>query len=144
MRVPNPCRKRDLELGLLPAVPAVPRGVQFCRVSPYRCIEYVRVRVCALMYIIKQLWQCLKKQRACNMPGRPFCDKSCNRIGGSCDKPSPRQAYERLQYSTQRPATRVCNRGPTTKVCNREGWGGPRQTRILRHSHVYIYICIHV
>ena len=62
-----------------------------------------------------------QKHRACNRPGRPFCDKACNRIAGSCDKPSLRQAYQRLQYSTQRLATWDCNRGPATKVCNRGG-----------------------
>ena len=39
-----------------------------------------------------------------------------------------------------RPATRVCNTGPATKVCNRVGRGGPRQTHVSSHSHVYIYI----
>ena len=34
-----------------------------------------------------------QKHRACNRPGRPFCDKACNRLGGSCAKPSLRQAY---------------------------------------------------
>ena len=33
-----------------------------------------------------------KKHRACNRPGRPFCDKACNKTGGlapnpPCDKP---------------------------------------------------------
>ena len=39
------------------------------------------------------IWQRLKKHRACNRPGRPFCDKACNKIGRSRDKPSLRQAY---------------------------------------------------
>ena len=52
---------------------------------------------CVFVYMAVAL-----KHRVCNRHGRPFCDQGCNRIGGSCDKPS-RQAYLRLRCSTQRP-----------------------------------------
>ena len=76
-----------------------------------------------------------QKCRACNRPGRPFCDKTCNGIGVSCDKPSLRQAHSRLQYSAQKAATRVCNRGPATKVCNT----GHRDKPLFRVTAVYVY-----
>ena len=109
----------------------------------------IYIRICIYIYLYIHIYICIythvymaapQKHRACNGPGRPFGDKACNRMGGSCDKPSLRQAYYRLQYSTQRLATRVCNRGPATKVCNRGGGGGPQQTPISSHSHIYVYI----
>ena len=45
------------------------------------------------MYIYTYVYMAApQKHRACNRPGRPFCDKACNRIGGlatnpPCDKP---------------------------------------------------------
>ena len=69
---------------------------------------------------IRSCYGCIKgsgqKHPACNRPGRPFCDKACNRIGGLATNPPCDKPVE--DCST---ATRVCNRGPTTKVCNRQG-----------------------
>ena len=44
------------------------------------------------IYIFTVYIAAAQKHRACNRPGRPFCDKACNRIGGlatnpPCDKP---------------------------------------------------------
>ena len=92
--------------------------------------------ICLWMYISLYM-AAPQKHWDCNRPGRPFCDRG----GGSCDKPSLQQAYRRLQYSTQRPATRVCNRGPGIKVYNRGG--GLRQTLIALHRiHIILY-CRH-
>ena len=105
---------------------------------------YIHTYVHTCLYIHIHTYKCLfrymaapQKHRACNRHGRPFCDKACNRIGGSCDKPSLRQACRGLQYSTQRPATRVCNRGPATKVCNR----GDRDKPLFRvPANIYMHI----
>ena len=55
---------------------------------------YGQGQVCPLGGMVCiHIWAASPKHRACNRPGRPFCDKACNRIGGSCCKPSLRQAY---------------------------------------------------
>ena len=79
----------------------------------------------AHMYIDTYMAAC-QKHRMCNRPGRPFCDKACNRIGGTCDKPPCDKPIE--DYST-------LHRGP------RQGFvtEGPGQTPILRHCHMCIY-----
>ena len=72
------------------------------------------------------IWLRPKKHRVCNRPGRPFCDKACNRIGASCDKSS--------QYSTQRPATKVCNTG------GRDKQGVSAHSSLNTYIDMYIYI----
>ena len=84
---------------------------------------YMRVHVYICIYIY--MWQRIKNIGVVTGLGGHFATKVCNRRG-FCDKPlRDKPVEERLQYSTQRSATRVCNRGPATKVCNRGG--GPRQ-----------------
>ena len=53
-----------------------------------------------------------QKHRVCHRPGRPCC----NRIGESCDKPSSDKPTEGCRTPTQRPAAKVCNRGPVTSL----------------------------
>ena len=82
------------------------------------CMYVSYVSVSVYVYIYMTYMAAAQKHQACNRPGRPLCDNACNKIGGSCDKPSRRQAFRRLS-TLHTPATRVCNRGPATKVCNR-------------------------
>ena len=85
----------------------------------------VRVYVYIYIYVYKK---CLKNIALVTGPGRPSCDKACNRIRGSCDKPSLHQDFLNTKYSTQRPATSICNRG-----------GGSSDKPLFRDTAIYIY-----
>ena len=93
-----------------------------------------------------------QKHRACNRPGRPFCDKACNRIGGLATNPPCEKPIE--DYST-------LHRGPRqgfVTECPRqryvtEGGGGTAtnshfeaQPYMYTHMYIYIYIylCIYI
>ena len=81
------------------------------------------------MYIYVYMWQRLKSIGLVTGPGGLFATRLVsNRIGGSCDKPSLRQAYCRLQYSTHRPATE----------------GGGTATNPYFESQRYIYTYIYI
>ena len=67
-----------------------------------------------------------RKHRACNRPGRPFCDKACNRIGGiatnpPCDKPiedcSTLHGGLRQGFVTRDPRQRFVTGGTATNLC---------------------------
>ena len=75
--------------------------VVYCRdlkIPPKKEKEKHTTKIDTYIYIYVYIWSHIsnmaapQKHRACNRPGRPFCDKACNRIGGSCDTPSLRQA----------------------------------------------------
>ena len=79
-----------------------------------------------------------QKHRACNRPGCPFCDKACNRIRGSCDKPSCHKAVE--DYSNLH---RGLQQGFVTEGLRQRlvtAGGGPRQTLISRHCPNYVHM----
>ena len=60
--------------------------------------------------------------------------------GVFCDRPLRDKPLEEvLRYSTQRSATRVCNRGPATMVCNRGG-AAHDNTGFDPQPYMYIYV----
>ena len=88
-----------------------------------------------------------QKHRACKRPGRTFCDKTCNRIGVSCDNPPPcDKPVEDYSTLNRPPATRVCNRGRVTKVWNRGATATNPYFEALpyRYRYRYTYVCIYI
>ena len=126
-----PCGKRRPVRGLyLHLVQSV-----FTHVS---CM-YTCLYGCRYEQVYLSIMAATQKHRACNRPGRPFCDKARNRIEGlatnpPCDKPS-----EDCSTLHRGPRQGVCNREPATQVCNKGG--GPRQPLISSHT-LCIYMCM--
>ena len=79
-----------------------------------------------------------QKHRACKRPGRPFCDKSCNKTWGlatnlPCDKP-----VEDCSTLHGGPRQGFVTEGPRQKFATEGGGGGPRQTPISSHTHMMV------
>ena len=78
--------------------------------------------------------------RACNNPGRPFCDKACNRIGGLAtnpplDKPiGPIQGYSTLHRGLRRG---FVTEGPRQRYVA-EGGGGDRDKPTFRVTAIWL------
>ena len=76
---------------------------------------------------------------ACNRPGRPFCDKACNRVVGlvtnpPCDKPI--EDYSTLHRG---PRQVFVTEGPPQRFVTEVG-GGDRDKPLLRVTAICVYI----
>ena len=76
------------------------------------------------------------KHRACNRPGRPFCDKACSRIRGIATNPPCDKPIE--DYSTLHRAPRkgFVTEGPRQRFAT----GGGTATNPYFESQPYIYV----
>ena len=79
-----------------------------------------------------------QKHWPCNRLGRPFRDKGLQQTGVFCDKPLRDKPLE--DYSTLHRGRRqgFVTEGPRQRFVTERG--SPATTRILIHSHIYIYI----
>ena len=81
-----------------------------------------------------------QKHRACNRPGRPFCDKACNKTGDLATNPPCDKPIDDCSTLHRGPRQGLVTEGPQQRFVIEGGRGGPRQTPISSHSHMYIYI----
>ena len=99
-------------------------------------------QVCLHMYIIYMYiyMAAPQKHRACNRPGRPFCDKACDKIGGlatnpPCDKPA--EDYSTLHRG---PRQRFVREGPRQRFVTEGGRDNP-YFEALPYIHMYTCMC---
>ena len=91
------------------------------------------------------------KHRACNRPGRPFCDKACNRIGRSATKSLRDKPIEDYSTLHRGPRQGFVTEGPRQRYV-KEGGGGTAtnphfESQPYMHIHymcIYTYRCIYM
>ena len=74
-----------------------------------------------------------QKHRACNRPGRPFCDKACNKTGSLATNPPCDKPVEDCSTLRRGPRQGFVTEGPRQRLVTD---GGPRQTPISSHTRV--------
>ena len=77
-----------------------------------------------------------QKHRACNRPGRPFCDKACNRIGGLATNPPCGKPIEDYSTLHKGPRQEFVTEGPRQRFVT-EGGAGDRDKFLFRDTAIW-------